>query len=459
MSQYKIDAEVVLRAARGRWDEILACNAPALQEALKAAPNHVACPIHGGSDGFRFFKDYKVNGNCICNSCGAFDGLHILMAVNGWNFFTALKAVNNYLQIPEGVTVDENCETIEGKVLEIGMSKLKSGTECFALKLRLENGREKGCWGSDLKRACSEAEIAVGDNVRVTKLGTKTFLYKGKNCRKTLWAVRKTASDAELAEREKKAHEECERRIASIAAKWDAAKLVEPKDPAQKPLISYLTSRGIFPADLSVLENVRFSPAELYFDDKGIAVGRFPAMVCAVRDKDGKLITLHRTFLTREGRKIAFGTPKKLMPVPSGQTVAGSFISLGEADKTGIMCAAEGVETALSVVCATGYPCLSAVSAQGLMSLKLPESVRVLFVFADRDKSLTGQKAAERLRAKLTESGLPCVVMLPPEDTLTLSEKGVDWNDVIRLRGPSVFPFRKGLSFEFEKDASASAEA
>lgn len=458
MSQYKIDAEVVLRAARGRWDEILACNAPALQEALKAAPNHVACPIHGGSDGFRFFKDYKVNGNCICNTCGAFDGLHILMAVNGWNFFTALKAVNDYLQIPEGVTVDEN-ETYDGKVLELGMNELKSGTECFALKLRLENGYEKGCWGSDIKRACTEAGIKEGDNVRVMKVGTKTFMYKGKNCRKVLWAVRKLASDEEIAEREKKAQEERERRIASIAAKWDAARPVDPQDPAQKPLISYLTSRGIFPADISALENVRYSPAELYFDDTGMAVGRFPAMVCAVRDKDGKLITLHRTFLTKEGRKIAFGTPKKLMPVPAGQTVTGSFISLGTPDKTGIMCAAEGVETALSIVCATGYPCLSAVSAQGLMSLTLPESVRVLFVFADRDKSLTGQKAAEKLRARLAEEGVPCVVLLPPEDTLTLSEKGTDWNDVIRLRGPSVFPFRRGLSFACETDASASAKA
>lgn len=92
MSQYKIDAEVVLKAASGRWDEVLSSLAPALRPALKAAPNHVACPIHGGENGFRFFKDYRVSGSCICNTCGAFDGIHILMAVNSWNFFTALKA-------------------------------------------------------------------------------------------------------------------------------------------------------------------------------------------------------------------------------------------------------------------------------------------------------------------------------------------------------------------------------
>lgn len=53
MSQYKIDAEVVLKAASGRWDEVLSSLAPALRPALKAAPNHVACPIHGGENGFR----------------------------------------------------------------------------------------------------------------------------------------------------------------------------------------------------------------------------------------------------------------------------------------------------------------------------------------------------------------------------------------------------------------------
>ena len=62
MSQYKIDAEVVLRLANGRWDEILSNLAPALRPAIDAAPRHCECPLHGGSDGFRFFRDFKKTG-------------------------------------------------------------------------------------------------------------------------------------------------------------------------------------------------------------------------------------------------------------------------------------------------------------------------------------------------------------------------------------------------------------
>ena len=47
MSNYKIDCETVMRAAKGRWDEILSHLAPVLQPALEAAPKHVTCPILG----------------------------------------------------------------------------------------------------------------------------------------------------------------------------------------------------------------------------------------------------------------------------------------------------------------------------------------------------------------------------------------------------------------------------
>lgn len=56
MCQYKLDAEVVLKAAAGHWEGILRMLAPSLEKALDAAPKHVACPIHGGENGFRFLR-------------------------------------------------------------------------------------------------------------------------------------------------------------------------------------------------------------------------------------------------------------------------------------------------------------------------------------------------------------------------------------------------------------------
>lgn len=444
MSQYKIDAEVVLRLAAGRWDEILSNLAPALKRAIEVAPRHCECPIHGGSDGFRFFRDFKKTGQCICNTCGAFDGLHILMKVNGWNFFTALKAVSDYLNAPEGIDPASQIESMDGKVLFVGTSTLRSGNQCFCVKLRLENGQTKNCWGNDLKRACTEAGIQIGDNVRISRLGTKSYTYKGKEYKKVLWAAQKTASDVELAEQARISEEETARRESSITAKWEKAAVIKPSSLVQAPLSTYLKSRGIYPDSPEILHNCRFLANEPYFDDEGKLIGRFPCMVCAVRNAAGELVTLHRTYLTSEGQKIGFGPAKKLMPVPTGRSINGAAIRFGSIGRDGILCLAEGVETALSVQKATGYPCMACVSAQGLANASVPAGTKVVFIFADNDHSETGQRAALRLREKLLSESIPAVVFLPGNDVLTVSDKGTDWNDVLRQYGDKGFPFYRG---------------
>lgn len=110
------------------------------------------------------------------------------------------------------------------------------------------------------------------------------------------------------------------------------------------------------------------------------------------------------------------------------------------------MCLAEGIETALSVQKATGYPCMACVSAQGLVNTKLPTGTKVVFIFADNDFSETGQRAAERLRGKLLSEGIPSVIFLPGKDVLTISAKGTDWNDVLRQYGEKGFPFHRASS-------------
>ena len=440
--QFKLDAELILRMAENHWDEILRSLAPALVQALDAAPKHVPCPIHGGENGFRFFKDYRRNGGCICNTCGAFDGLHILMEVNKWNFYTALKSVNDFLKVPEGIDPATVGETVDGRVLFAGMGTLRSGSTCFSIRLKLENGREKSFWGSDLKRASQEAGIAVGDNARVSRLGTKTFQWKGKEVKKTLWSVRRLPSDAERLCAAKNAQEEAARRSISIASKWDSARILNPQMPDQRPLMEYFKCRSILPDNFSQLRSIRFSASEAYVDEKGEVVGKFPAMISAVRDAEGELVTLHRTYLTPNGTKISFGPAKKLMALPAGRTINGASIQLGSIGRDGILCVAEGVETALSVVKATGYPCASTISANGMSAYVPPRGVKAVFIFADKDKSLTGQKAADTLRARLLEKGIPAVVCLPNEADL-FGEKGVDWNDVLRLRGQYAFPFHR----------------
>ena len=78
---------------------------PALASSLSLAASrsgkHVACPVHGGTDGFRFFPDANLTGGGVCNTCGPFpDGFAVLQWVNAWTFPEALAQVAHWLEPP-----------------------------------------------------------------------------------------------------------------------------------------------------------------------------------------------------------------------------------------------------------------------------------------------------------------------------------------------------------------------
>ena len=95
-----LDASPVREHARGNWLSILERLAPELEPALQRVGRHVACPVHGGRDGFRLFHDAPVTGGAVCNTCGFFpDGFALLMWLHGWRFPEALHAVATGLYI------------------------------------------------------------------------------------------------------------------------------------------------------------------------------------------------------------------------------------------------------------------------------------------------------------------------------------------------------------------------
>lgn len=80
-------------AARNRWVSILS-TLGVDQAYLKNT--HGPCPICGGKDRFRF--DNKAgNGTYYCNSCGAGNGMNLLMQLNNWDFETAAKRVDEII--------------------------------------------------------------------------------------------------------------------------------------------------------------------------------------------------------------------------------------------------------------------------------------------------------------------------------------------------------------------------
>lgn len=94
----RIEADEVKRAAAGRWGMILTRLSPQLGEALSRAPRHGQCPVHGGRDGFRLFRDVAETGGGVCATCGTkADGFALLMWANGWGFRETLEAVAEVL--------------------------------------------------------------------------------------------------------------------------------------------------------------------------------------------------------------------------------------------------------------------------------------------------------------------------------------------------------------------------
>ncbi len=151
---------------------------------------------------------------------------------------------------------------------------------------------------------------------------------------------------------------------------------------------------------------------------EGEQVGVFPAMVAPLVAPNGRTVSLHRTYLTAEGRKADVPSVKKLT-VAAGP-LAGACIQLHKPSAS-VLGIAEGIETALAAWLASGVPTVAAYSASNLAAWQWPASVRRLAIFADNDRA--GREAAQELRERALAAGRRCQVLTPSDD-------GADWADV-----------------------------
>jgi len=204
-------------------------------------------------------------------------------------------------------------------------------------------------------------------------------------------------------------------KLRALRRVWSESEAVSPGDVVHR----YLRNRGL---RFNGTQNIRLHPGMRFRDTEGNVIGTFPVMLSRVQNKDGQGVSLHRTFLTEEGKKAEGGNAKQLMP---GLGIAGAAIRLGEVGEA--IGVAEGIETALALAHSTTMPVWSVVSASGMESFIPPDCVRRVVVFADNDASFTGQAAAYSLAKKLVLRGIKVEVMVP-------SRTGDDWLDAI-MRG------------------------
>lgn len=185
------------------------------------------------------------------------------------------------------------------------------------------------------------------------------------------------------------------------------------------PVSLYLHSRGIVDIPDTFL---RLHPGLAYYD-QAAKIGTFPAMVAAFRDPAGRLETLHATYLTHDGQKAPVPSPKKVMGKQQG--LSGCAIRLSDTRPHIAIC--EGIETALSVTALYGVPCWACYSAHALSEFVPPAGVQQVTIYADADRSYTGQAAATAAAKRLVREGI--IAEVAP-----FLDYGNDYNDLLIAR-------------------------
>ena len=177
---------------------------------------------------------------------------------------------------------------------------------------------------------------------------------------------------------------------------------------------TYLRQRGI--TNLRATGNLRFHPNCWYradADDPPNTRQAFPALIAAVRDGDGTICGVHRTWLAPSGdAKAAVTTPRRAMG-----DLLGHGVRFGRVK--GVMIAGEGIETMLSLrQIMPDMPMIAALSAAHLAALELPANLRCLYIARENDPA--GHHAATTLAVRARAAGI---------DPLLLDARLGDFND------------------------------
>lgn len=221
-------------------------------------------------------------------------------------------------------------------------------------------------------------------------------------------------------EREAELRRRWEQNAIALNRTWGQAMPVIGNEPPNR----YLAARGLIVPFSGAL---RWDVMSYWHD--GHVIGDFPTLLGAVTNPDGRLVSLHRTYLSEAGAKASVPTGKKLMPACG--SLAGASIKLHPPrqmrdgnQRVIALGIAEGVETSLSANKLFDVPVWSVISANGIRNFTPPRHVKNIYIFADNDANRIGQEAAEECAKRLTLLGHTVRIHTP-------EQVGTDWNDVL----------------------------
>lgn len=240
--------------------------------------------------------------------------------------------------------------------------------------------------------------------------------------------------------------ERTKQRISKI---WDETLPLDHPDARAARL--WLKRRGIWPPMGTIApQDLRFHRSlGLYGPDKDGEVvhqADFPALVGMIRSVEGRTCGINRTYMTQDGRKPAgFEADCRKMYTPDIPLITRGAAVKFDQPVNGVLNVAEGIETALAVRLLTSFPQWATLTANNLESLMIPDDVQIVTVWADKDRSGTGQRAADALVTRLRSEGRQAVALLPPDEILS-GQKTVDWNDMVERWG--VATVRQNLVYQ-----------
>ena len=228
--------------------------------------------------------------------------------------------------------------------------------------------------------------------------------------------------------------EEKAKRRLNLKRAWKQSTRIKPGSPIHLYLQSRVPglrfewiSRHIHAAVMPFFEDDPTQPG------KYINHGDYPVMLAAaIRHDDGTFATLHRTYLTKEGKKAPFEKVKKQMQ--SFVKLDGGSIRVNTAPDGRVVYVCEGIETAFAIVAMTGNrsPVYSALNAGNMAAFRAPGFARVVVVCADNDRVnrqglRPGIEKAQSLITSLSATGRRAILRVPKVE-------GQDWADVYMAR-------------------------
>lgn len=372
--QYKSTGNLK-ETAKGRWREIFSVLAPELEEAdgvFESRQMHVPCPGHGGTDGFRLYKDVNETGGGVCNTCGPM--------ADGFRMLAWLLAVRENEGTPKDYDPKEFTDYTRQAYSEVAYY--------------LEHGVAKNPELRDRVARVYQAETEE--------------------------------------ERALKAEQDRQRREKIMKMGERMWKNSTPFDPMVE---KYFEGRGASDTVISPLMRF-CPQTPYITDNAVQYMPAIVMPVTRVDDEKLKVVALHRIYLKQHEdgsiTKAPVKDAKKIMPWGE---LEGAVIRLYPLNGNTTLALAEGPETAAAVHSLTGLPCWSGVTAWGVENAQIPNEVDTVIIVEDFDLSEKGQKTAKLKAEAVRALGKTAVIMSPAsfyEPGNPKHKKGVDWDDAIK---------------------------